>query len=346
MPLTPGQSIQIVIAVIGLILNLLVGWVVSYGLKLKSTDLVLILIIAIGDSYYYLHNIIRMVLVGTGYLIVNPKILNPTPSWWCHFDATVDMTVYLFCIELVAILSFMRYLSICKKMTYNPKLWYGLSLLSFLSNLGFSLAYIINGFYKWSDTELVCVPTKNPETWDNLFETYYYLTFGTYVVRSIISLLVISFSYFNMTSSYYQVISSSGTMLLKDANSSTHVEQTNPAVQTSRYVSNNIEQDYTSQQKIIRNQKWLTVIKLMGAVFAYSISVIPDMVLNILILLSNNLINLNIDYTIPVVTSLLLSCYGLINAVFVLSSHDPSRRYLLFKMECLITDFKVLLNLG
>ncbi|KAI9295061.1 hypothetical protein K502DRAFT_234523 [Neoconidiobolus thromboides FSU 785] len=338
MILSIGQSIQVVVAVIGLFLNVIVGLVVSIGLGLKSTDLILIFIIALLDSYYYLHNIVRMILIGVEYLVVDSNRLNPDPSWWCPFDATIDMSLYLACIELVAILSFMRYLSICRKKNLSPIVWYSIAAFSFCTNFIFSLVYIGNGYYKWSVTELVCVTGNDPESTNVGYIRYYNFWFTSYTVRSFISLVIIAFSYFNMTTVYYEKLSSSGDILMKNQLKSKD-EDFKPQ-HTSQYFNTSGIENYNVQRNQIYKQKWFTVLKLMGAILAYSICLIPDITFNIIRLLPDSFPYTNITTDVFTASNLLLSCYGLVNSLFVLLSHDPSKRYLAFKLECFVNNVK------
>ncbi|KAI9292296.1 hypothetical protein K502DRAFT_367727 [Neoconidiobolus thromboides FSU 785] len=336
MLLSTGQSIQVVIAVIGLILNVIVGLVVSVGLKLKSMDLKLILIIAILDSYYYIHNIIRMILIGVEFLKVDIIQPNPSPHWWCPFDATIDMALYLTCIELVAILSFMRYLSICRKKNLSNSTWYSIAAVSFSTNFILSLIYIGNGYYKWSTTELVCITADNPDITNVGFVYYYYFWFSSYTVRSLVSLIVIAFSYFNMISVYYERLSPTGDIMMKTGIAS-NVESIQSHVST-QYLNNSMTYDFQSKQ--ITKQKWLTVFKLISAILAYSVCLLPDIILSIIRLTPNGTKNAHITIEYLMTSNLLLSSYGLVNSLFVISSHDPSRKYLFFQLQCLYENVK------
>ncbi|KAI9292295.1 hypothetical protein K502DRAFT_352142 [Neoconidiobolus thromboides FSU 785] len=338
MLLSIEQSIQVVIATIGLILNVIIALIVSVGLELRSSDLKLILYIAIVDSYYYLHNLLRMLLIGIEYLIVDTESLHPEPLWWCRFDATIDMAIYLSCLESVAILSYMRYLCICKKREVNQKWFYLASFISLITNLAFSLVYIKDGYYKWSLTKLVCIVTDNPNDPNQFLEYYYYFWFANYTIRSIISLIFITISYSNISNTYYDLMSSDDIVLKAEVTSSINGRRAT-SQSGSQYFDSSIIVNQKMQQKLNR-QKWVTTFKLIGAALAYSLCILPDIFISILKLIPKAYEYSGIGTKTLISSNLLLSSYGLINAIFVFLSHDPSKRYLLFKIECLVNDIK------
>ncbi|KAI9295062.1 hypothetical protein K502DRAFT_365301 [Neoconidiobolus thromboides FSU 785] len=337
MILTTGQCLQLAIAIIGLVLNIAVGLVVGFGLKLKSPDLKLMLVMSILDTYYYIHNIVRISLISLEYLMVDTIDLNPAPLWWCRFDATIDMALYLVCIELVATLSFMRYLNICRKVDIKPTRWYLIGLFSFISNFSFSLIYIYNGYYKWSSTKLVCIVAENPN--NNLtFKNYYYFWVSNYLFRSLLSLLIISFTYFSMTKKYFEIISSRDGLFKAQGSYST--ERLSHIHDSSQYLHTGVNETYSLKGPNLFKQKLFTIMKLFGAIFAYTICITPDIVLNILSLLPGGLEGFGVDISLSVFSNLLLSCYGIINALFVLLSHDPSKRYIYNQIEYFVKGTK------
>ncbi|KAI9295067.1 hypothetical protein K502DRAFT_349369 [Neoconidiobolus thromboides FSU 785] len=344
MGLSIAHIIQLIISIVGLILNLIVGGVVSFGLKLKSIDLILILVISLIDIYFYVHNIVRAILINIDYLVITNK-LNPQPSWWCPYDSTVNLTVFLSCVELVAILSFMRYLSICKRKNINGFIWYSIASFSFFTNLIFAVVYLHNGFYKWSVSGLICIPGDNPDSSYKVFKIYYYVWLSNYIIRVILSLIIIAFSYFNMTNEYYEIISSSGDIILK-AQIKSSIKVINSQDSSQYYeAGTNIVDDYKSQKKAVRKQKLITTLKLIGAIFAYSVCLMPDIFLNVTNLILMGTYNFTFDLTAISGSNLLLTCCGLVNALFVLLSHEPSRRHLSFKIECFVSDIRTCLGL-
>ncbi|KAI9292293.1 family A G protein-coupled receptor-like protein [Neoconidiobolus thromboides FSU 785] len=319
MILEVGQILALVFCIIGVTLNLVVGGVVTFGLKLRTSDLILIAMIAGSDSLFYLNNIIRMILIAVGYLVPNTSNVAPDPAWWCPYDSTMTLTGLQISIEFVALLSIMRYMGLCHRKKLSFWVWFPLSCLSILSAVGLLLGNWYYGIYHWSESHLFCLPVINPfRAFSNDNRDYFVTWFSSFMGRFFISLIIIVFCYFKVAQVYRQAITQSGMMAIK-----AQQEEGYESDGISLNEANKIDEISKLNQQI-KAQKVFATLKLMGAAFAYIICVLPDMVVSIFYIQEHYLT----DPKIYITTHLLMCCGGLVNALFVLSSHDPSKRYL------------------
>ncbi|KAI9295064.1 hypothetical protein K502DRAFT_365303 [Neoconidiobolus thromboides FSU 785] len=321
-----GQIVLVIISMIGLILNLLVGSIVAIGLKLSNSDLILVLIIALNDIVYYSNNILRTILSNSDIILVNSDSLIQIPKWWCIYDVTITLPTLELSIDLVAVLSLMRYCKIFVNRPIPNYVFYSMAL--FLVSLSFTLVSIHHyyGYYGWSATKMYCLPTtytpSGPEDPNQLSNVLYYdIYFVIFVIRYLISLSIITFCYFSISRAYRKVI----------RQSLTHSSQGNHnRLDYSQFKEDLNVEDNNQNIRIInqcstssRIKRAVQMLKLIAPTLAYVLCLLPDAIQTFTVLV------LGVSFSTGAKTAInsLCSCTGIVSALFVLFSHAPTRTY-------------------
>ncbi|KAI9295063.1 hypothetical protein K502DRAFT_234533 [Neoconidiobolus thromboides FSU 785] len=334
MEMLSGQIAMIIASVIGLVLNLLVGAIVTIGLQLKSIDLKMIAIISLTDIIFYFWNILRVILNSTNLVPIAFDILHQTPTWWCPLDFVITMTCLGTSVELVAILGLIRYTKICCQKELPSYVWYGLVVLSFSLSIALALGNEYYGYYFWSRTQMFCLVAINTNIAEGLLNYQYYLIFYCfYAIRSIIALVIIAFCYFKVTTVYRQALKSTITINLKKKTqlSDSIINQNNDSeFIPSKDSVETFESESPEETAIMHRSHNLKInrnfatIKMMSASLAYMICLLPDVILTIL--------DLGFDSypgpSVATASNVLLCFTGVVSALFVLLSHAPSREFL------------------
>ncbi|KAI9297188.1 family A G protein-coupled receptor-like protein [Neoconidiobolus thromboides FSU 785] len=325
--LTGGQISMMVLSLIGLILNLTVGIVVSLGLKLVNSDLTMIFIISVTDIVFYLWNILRIILSEASFIIIDYDPLELRNDVWCPIDLTLSMTLIGASIELVAVLSIMRYLKVCHQKEFKDWIWYFISGISILLASSISLGNYHYHTYRWSRTNMFCLTVIN-ETGVGLDNRPYYLFFYfTYVIRSMLSLITIVFCYFKVTYVYREAVKPTTTINIPASSvfklnefPGEHTKLNDDSTQNQKLILNRFS-DTDKQYKV---QRTFTTIKLIVFTLSYIICLLPDVIFAIL----------NLAYDISptplgaVVSNSLLCCSGIVSALFVLFTNTHAQQYL------------------
>ncbi|KAI9294430.1 hypothetical protein K502DRAFT_324832 [Neoconidiobolus thromboides FSU 785] len=247
---------------------------------------------------------------------------NPAPIWWCPLDETITMACLTSSVELVAILSLMRYIKICKQKEINPYFYYGLACFSVIASISLALGNVHYGIYKWSFTDMFCLPVLNNENEGPQNQIYYYAFFAIYVARLMLSLVIITFCYIKVTTAYRRALKTSIAISMDHQN---RVES-NVYLETKSCESVQIpspEPDSISAMEKFKLKRALTTFKLLGATFAYVLCFMPDIILTILDL------TIAPDYDVgpAILVNALVCSSGIVSGFFVLFSHQHCRSY-------------------
>ncbi|KAI9292095.1 family A G protein-coupled receptor-like protein [Neoconidiobolus thromboides FSU 785] len=313
-----GEIFMLIQDLIGIIVNCAMFYIIVVKLKLKGIDLKLILVIGILDCLFFINSVLRISLIT--WFNQNLKLL---PTWWCGWDSTLTLITLETSFELVAILSLMRYFTICTK--YKPPIlfWVLISLLSFsISVIAPSYAFKYNDPFSWSASKLICLPLPKPSAHNLDYAKFLYSFF---MARFIFDILVIVFCYLNITLKYNKAIS------INFYDTTTVYQQRNlqiPYNDTIHDVQSIQSSDFKCDEhtnKQIRKIRTSTTIKLLTIVIAYIVCILPNSILSLKIALKPEPINSNL----VTCTHILISFVGIINPLFVLLVHEPSRRQLI-----------------
>ncbi|KAI9291945.1 family A G protein-coupled receptor-like protein [Neoconidiobolus thromboides FSU 785] len=325
--LIDGQISMLILSLIGLVLNLIVGIIVSLGLKLANSDLIMIFIISATDIVFYLWNILRIILSEAGAIIIKYDPLELKNDVWCPIDLTLSMALIGASVELVAILSIMRYFKVCHQKEFRGWIWYFLSAISIIVSAAISLGNYHYHTYRWSRTNMFCLTVINEAGTGPDNRSYYMFFYFTYVVRNMLSLITIVFCYFKVTYVYREAVKPTTTINIPASSvfklnefPGEHTKLNDDSTQNQKLILNRFT-DPDNQYKI---QRTFTTIKLTVFASSYFICLLPDVIYSIL----------NLAYDVSptplgaVVSNSLLCCSGIVSALFVLLTNTHAQQYL------------------
>ncbi|KAI9292091.1 family A G protein-coupled receptor-like protein [Neoconidiobolus thromboides FSU 785] len=307
-----GEIIVLIQALIGIVINITMFYIIVIKLKLKGTDLKLILVIGILDCLFYINSAVRVSL-----MINLNQDTTLFPNWWCASDTIIIIITLESSLELVAILGLMRYFVICTKYKISGLIWYIISSISILLSLGtalFNLRY--KDPYFWSPSKLVCLPFPKLTSSNATFAKFTYILFMT---RFLLSLIIIVFCYFNLNLAYNKQLS------LKIKNESSRhalsgrweICDENESPPKGSFYS-----QYSDIEAKVSSIKLWTTLKLSGMILAYIIFILPNATISLSLALNPRYI----DPSITTFSHIFNSFTGIINPLFVLLIHDPARK--------------------
>ncbi|KAI9292094.1 family A G protein-coupled receptor-like protein [Neoconidiobolus thromboides FSU 785] len=307
-----GEIVLLIQALIGIMINCLMFYIIVIKLSLKGTDLKLILLIGILDCLFYINSVVRISLMTSF-----NQDTTLFPNWWCASDTSITIITMESSLELVAILGLMRYFTICRKYKISNLFWYIMSSLSISLSLGTTL---FNLYYKdpyfWSPSKLICLPFPKLASNNG---TYVKFTYILFMARFLISLIIIVFCYFNLNLVYNKYLT------LKIRNGDSKHALTEGLVISDGADSPTKEslyfEDNNTDAKIARIKFW-TTLKLTCMILAYIVCILPNATVSLSLALNPR----NIDPDITTFSHIFNSFSGIINALFVLLIHDPTRK--------------------
>ncbi|KAI0230225.1 hypothetical protein L0F63_001562 [Massospora cicadina] len=297
-----------VISSVAILLNLLTLLIVWGRLGLRSVDLGLMAFLAVLDIGMSVNNLVRVSGLWSGWLVRYGH-----PSWWCEWDTTLVFSLMQTSLETVAILGLLRYLAFCHGKVFRWPVWMCLILISLLSSMSITVGFTAyRGSYAWSKSGLLCLPYTMPGMSNR---RYFIAWFSLLFSRFVISLVVIVFCYFNVAMAYRRLLDSS---MLSSLPKNTPDSQLIPEVPL---------------DQMIRHRRLVVTVSLVGVACGYIICLLPDIAIALCFLLNKP----GISKHVMAVSHLLFVSSCILNPLFVLISHDPSRRQLaigLRKLKC------------
>lgn len=293
--MSAAEVILAAISVVAIVFNVVVLYIVGVRLQLAGVDLVLMAVVAVLDLLMAANSLVRMIGLWTEWIVVSSS-----PQWWCGWDSTAVLTLTQTSLETVAALGLLRYLAICRGRVVGGATWCCVVLVSFLSSMLLNLGFTaFDTSFKWSKSKLVCLPV----TMKGLANHGYFTAWiGLLFARFLLALFVIVFCYSSVTLSYRRLLSSS---------------------LSSKYPSSQVFDSFTSDPKLKRRRLHVT-LQLVGVALGYVACILPDIAIALCFLLDIT----NISSNVMAISHSLFASTGILNPLFVLVAHDPSRRQL------------------
>lgn len=279
--------ILLIICLIAVLANLLVIYLSFIRQKDEGIDIRLVRLITLADLFYALWGVLHTTIrFSTGRIMLEDR-------GWCATSLFINSSSISLSIGLVTILAAIRYRRIVQKKNINLKFWYTLIALCILYSFGITIIamfytdYIPEKSYTW------CQPFDLKELFD-----FSYLTISTILY----GLQIVLMTYF------YLSITIAHTRRLDDF---------------TRDMNNGFKPNSPNKLALgYFNQRTKIIIKMSVLILFYHLSITPY----VLVTLIELIIGESRKAIPDAFLALTINCVNIVNPLFLILLHDPTRR--------------------
>jgi hypothetical protein len=185
--------LEFLASILSIAFNSLLIYILVNKMKLTQSDTVISFMLCILDSIYSLFSLFNMPLLwATNYSIIKSSTV------YCQLNGFVFGIMGISIVETIMVLSVLRYLAICKGKLLKIRTWIIIEVFLIQANIGLGMYTGITNSYEVQPSLKYCA--SNPTS------RVAKIVYGTLVLISVISVLIIIFSYLNIASHYRSYI--------------------------------------------------------------------------------------------------------------------------------------------